>query len=123
MPRRRRQLAGVKVRLDRERLREMRNDPGPARQTAKALNAAACAIIRRGDGFGPRKAFLSDVAAQVGVPMRRLAPIAAQLNNLGLVVLARADLVGAMDPARVAASEIELEPSGARFNFLEVDDC
>lgn len=41
-----------------------------------------------------------------------------RLHKAGLLVLARADLVAAMPPRKVAASEIELGPRGPTFNFI-----
>ncbi|HEX7095158.1 MAG TPA: hypothetical protein VF183_04710 [Acidimicrobiales bacterium] len=120
--RRRRGLGAVKVQLDRERIAEMREDPrGFYRGAADRVNRAACAIVGRGDGFG-RKAFLADVAAEVGVPMKRLGPMLAAWNNLGWVDLSRADLVGGMDAKKVKDSELEVEGklgSLGRFHFVE----
>lgn len=121
--RRRSQLGAVKVTLDRERLREMRSEPAAAKRTAKGIKAAACELVHRAEVQGKRKVFLSDIAAEVGLPMKRLAPIVASLHNLGLITLVRADLPAAMDQRKLAASEIELESTGARYHFVEVDGC
>ena len=83
---------------------------------ADRINADARALLGTPAAFGPRKVFLSEV----------LGPVAAQdmadverLRRAGLVMCARADLVSAMDPALVAASEWRLD--GATFHFLVVE--
>lgn len=115
-----RDLGVVHVTYDRERIEEMRERPEFYRKAADKVNEAACEIVKRGDGWGARKAFLSDVANAVGTPMRRLAPMVTAWNNLGWVSLSRADLVAAMDEKKVADSEVVLGKH-ASFHFLEVD--
>lgn len=105
----------------------MRAEPTFFRRSAKSMIGAACRISRRGGAWGwsRRKVFLSDVAHEIGVPMKRLAPMLVHFNNLGWIGLARADLVGGMDPKKVRDSEIDLD-GRTTFHFLEVDpdqDC
>ncbi len=66
--------------------------------------------------FGPRKVYLRAVLDTTSA--EDLA-ILDQLRRAGLVILARADLVGAMDPALVAASHVRL--AGADFHFLVLE--
>lgn len=76
------------------------------------------------DRFGPDKVFLSALAAAVQAHPERPPALTGELfrqwllaaNRRGLVTLARADLVGAMDAERVAASE--LVSDGAAFHFV-----
>jgi hypothetical protein len=88
---------------------------------AEAVRRAADAVV---DGwFGDRKVFVSAVWDQLRHEPRwaelGLAGFKAQLlaaHRAGELSLARADLVAAMDPALVAASEITAD--GASFHFL-----
>lgn len=84
---------------------EMRDEPRWKR-TADTVNAAADRVIARGAGFGG-KAFISDVASEVGMPLERLAPLLLRFRQAGWVELDRADLVAALDPAKVKASELD----------------
>lgn len=84
---------------------EMREEPRWKR-TADSVNAAASKIVARGDGFGG-KAFIVDVAREVRLPLERLGPLLLRFRQAGWVELDRADLVGAMDPATVRASELD----------------
>ena len=70
----------------------------------------------RGVRFGPRKVFLSSIVDTHDPTTRR---VLLALHRDGLIKLARADLVAAMDPRLVQASEIQTD--GATFHFL-VDD-
>jgi len=96
-------------------------DPGPPEPFAEAVRRAAGAVV---DGwFGDRKVFVSAVWDQLRRAPRwaalGLAGFKAQLvvaHRAGELSLARADLVAAMDPALVAASEIAVD--GASFHFL-----
>lgn len=80
--------------------------------------------LRAPDRFGPDKVFLSALAAAVQAHPERPPALTGELfrqwllaaNRRGLVTLARADLVGAMDAERVAASE--LVSDGAAFHFV-----
>ena len=126
--RRRRALAGVRVDVDLERVAEMRDNPGFYRGAADKVVKAACRLSERGEAWGSvhgvRKVFLSDLARETHTPMARLARLLVPWSNLGWVSLARADLVGKMDPRKVADSEIEIGDS--RVNFIEIEprkDC
>ena len=124
MKRRRAGLGVVQVRVDRDRVAEMRERPEFYKKAAGEVVKAACRVVKRGDAFGGRRVFISDVAAEVGLPVKRLAPLLATWQRLGWVELVRADFRGAMDPAKVDASEIDNGVS--RFNFVAVDpkrDC
>ena len=70
-----------------------------------------------GTFFGDRKVFLSTVP---GVDVRDLEwrALLDELRRAGLLIFARADLVAAMDPALVAASEWNMD--GATAHFLVV---
>jgi hypothetical protein len=88
---------------------------------AAAVLRAADAVV---DGwFGDRKVFVSAVWDQLRRDPRwaerGLAGFKADLvaaHRAGELTLARADLVAAMDPALVAASEIAVD--GASFHFV-----
>jgi hypothetical protein len=78
---------------------------------------ALAAIARRPDAaFGERKVFLGALGVDWTLPDHRAALIA--MARSGVVRLARADYVAAMDPALVAASEVDL--GGATAHFLEI---
>ncbi len=66
--------------------------------------------------FGPRKVFLRAVLDTTST--EDLATLD-QLRRMGLVVLSRADLVAAMDPALVRDSAVRL--AGADFHFLVLE--
>jgi hypothetical protein len=83
------------------------------------VNVIVCDLVRRGEGFGDRKAFISDVANKIGIPMKRFGPMLAHMNNLGWVWLARLDLPQGQSPQKVLDSEIEIEGVGARFHLIE----
>lgn len=92
------------------------NTPDALRHLAVQIlaDAAAPGCVR----FGERKIFLSTIP---GIDLGDAA-CRAQLDELrrsGLLRFARADLVAAMDPALVAASEWQLD--GASYNFLVVE--
>jgi hypothetical protein len=89
---------------------------------ADAVQSAAAAAAPDG-WFGDRKVFVSAVWDQLRTHGRwaalALDDFKARLlaaHRAGALTLARADLVAAMDPARVAASEIAAD--GASFHFL-----
>ncbi len=69
--------------------------------------------------FGPRKVFLGTIP---GLDLQDAAGMAdlATLLRCGLLSFARADLVGAMDPELVEASEWRLDIS--TFHFLVLPD-
>src|SRR5687767_4134409 len=86
------------------------------RMFADNLLADARALLDTPAAFGPRKVFLSALLGEVkGQDMSELDA----LRRTGLLQFARADLVSAMDPQMVAASEWELD--GATYHFLVVE--
>lgn len=64
--------------------------------------------------FGPRKVFLCAVADVLDPD--EVATLV-DLHRKGLIVLSRADLVGAMDPKLVSASELNVA-GYAQFHFI-----
>lgn len=105
--------------VDLEMVRRMRDRPDFYRPKADRVNDIARRLIAQGKGFGGRKAFLADVAGQLGYTTRDMAATFLAWNNLGWVELARADLPGSFDASKVAASEIRT--GDATYNFLVVD--
>ncbi|HEX3478152.1 MAG TPA: hypothetical protein VHT91_24190 [Kofleriaceae bacterium] len=105
---------------------EERPEERPEREDAPAPFAEA--VLRAADAvvdgwFGDRKVFVSAVWDQLRRDPRwaglGLAGFKAELvaaHRAGALTLARADLVAAMDPAQVAASEIAVD--GASFHFI-----
>jgi|GEM_PF-2077420 len=96
-------------------------DAPPASTFARDVKRAAAAV--RDGRFGDRKVFVSAVWDELRQEPRwatlALDDFKARLfaaHGAGELTLARADLVAAMDPALVAASEIEV--SGASFHFV-----
>lgn len=92
--------------------------------TASQVNEAAMAVIRVGDGWGDRKAFICDVydAVRALRPALSLAAFKAmlpELNQRGGVSLSRADLVEAMDADKVRRSQVV--DLGSEFHFVRVD--
>lgn len=85
---------------------------------AAKVEACARRQAAAGQGFGQRKAFISRVAAELGLPVSRLAPLLVLWQAAGLISLCRADLVGAMDAATVEASEVC--NLNASFHFIVV---
>lgn len=81
-----------------------------------AVDDLRSAARSRGVRFGPHKVFLSSIVDTHDPTTRR---VLLALHRDGLIKLARADLVAAMDPRLVQASEIQT--AGATFHFL-VDD-
>jgi hypothetical protein len=100
----------------------------PAAAASSSPASFADAVLRAADGvvdgwFGDRKVFVSAVWDQLRRDPRwaglGLAGFKAELvaaHRAGALTLARADLVAAMDPALVAASEIAVD--GASFHFV-----
>lgn len=78
-------------------------------ESAERLLAAA----KHGVRFGDRKVFLGSIANLKDPTTRR---VIAALYRDGLIQLARADLVAAMDPKLVSSSELTTD--GATFHFL-----
>lgn len=70
-----------------------------------------------GTYFGSRKVFLSTIPG-IDLADPECVAMLDELRRAGLLEFARADLVAAMDPALVAASEWRLP--GATFHFLVV---
>lgn len=118
-------LGAVHTTIDLDYVREMSGERAPFfRDTAKSLIKAGCRILDDGEGWGDRKIFLSDLSKAVGIPVKRLGPLMANLSSAGLVNTARADLVAAMDPRKVADSEVIVRGpygSDSSFHFLEID--
>jgi hypothetical protein len=82
---------------------------------ADALLADARDLLGTPAAFGDRKVFLAAVLGPIaGQDMTEVAA----LLGAGLLQFARADLVAAMDPELVAASEWKLD--GATFHFIVV---
>lgn len=110
-------LGAVTAKPDDDFVDEMRADPERAeyyRRTANKAREAAQRIVAEGRGFG-RKAFLADVAREMGMPMSRFAPLALSWNRLGWISLSRADLVAAMDTKKVDDSTIHWDRSEVQF--------
>jgi hypothetical protein len=70
-----------------------------------------------GTYFGDRKVFLASIPG-VDLADPEWRQLFDDLRRAGLLEFARADLVAAMDPALVAASEWRL--AGATYHFLQV---
>lgn len=81
-------------------------------EAVDALREAA----KNGERFGGRKVFLSSIVDMKDPQTRR---VLLALQRDGLIELTRADLVAAMDPKLVKASELDAD--GATYHFL-VDD-
>ena len=64
----------------------------------------ARAIVAAGQGYG-RKAFICDVASALGADLATCKVFLLAAHKAGCLDLSRADLVEAMDPAKVAASD------------------
>lgn len=80
---------------------------------AKKVQEAADQIAKEGGGWmGSDKVYITDVAKRLGSSTARLAGLLLVARNKGWIDLSRADLVGAMDPTKVAASEIDYPGEG-----------
>lgn len=108
-----------------ERTEEPSSERGDALdRTLLALVQEVLPMLHAPDRFGPDKVFLSALWSAVRAHPRCPPGLAAEpfrrwllrANQRQLLTLARADLVGAMDEERVAASE--LEHDGAEFHFV-----
>lgn len=95
---------------------------------AAVRRAAARAAQTPGNVFGHRKVFIAavwdairDESAAAGLDLETFKRRLLDAHRAGLVVLARADLTGAMDADQVARSEISTD-FGSRYNFIERDD-
>lgn len=96
----------------------MHNAPAPAPWTSAVL--AVLPTLTADAKFGDRKFFLCAVADALGTtPAAISAGLMWEMRAAGVtsqVVLARADLVAAMNPDLVSASEVHLD--GATFHFV-----
>jgi hypothetical protein len=106
---------GVEAELDMELVERMRAHPENFQRGARNIQAIADEIVAERRGFG-RKAFICDVAEAMATTTARLAPTLLAYQNLGWLQMSRADLVGAMDPKKVAASTIH--SAGSEFQFI-----
>ncbi len=86
-------------------------------QFAADAQAWARQLIAAGRSFGPRKVFISDLAAAMGAAVETAKEFLLAAHRAGLLTLSRADLVEAMDPAVVAASETEFVSQFGRIEF------
>lgn len=88
--------------------------------TADRVNAAAAALAARGKSHGAftKKVYLADLADEVGIPLKRLAPMLLLFQRKGWVELQRRDLDAGDDAARVDASTVE--HAGRSVNMLVV---
>ena len=101
---------------------EVPRRPGPTDDLstfAAGVNAAAAAS--KSGRWGDDKVFISHVHRQLndGSDLTAFKRRLVEANTAGLVRLARADLVAAMDPADVRQSEAT-HPLGAEFHFVRV---
>lgn len=122
--RKQRPLGAIETRVDLERVAEMRERPAFFGEVAQNLKAAACRIARRGDAFGDRRVFVSDLAKETDLPVKRLAPILTNLANAGLIEVARADFVGGMPFEKVRDSEVIVRyssGSASSYHFVTID--
>lgn len=99
-----------------EGLRSAQLPPG-----ATFLIDQAAHAVPKAKRFGPRKVFIADVYEQVRsrgvqIPLAAFKRELVRMHQEGNLVLARADLSSALDPASVAASEAAID--GARFHFV-----
>lgn len=96
-----------------------RRGPASIPELADAV-AGAVRTVGRDGRFGPHKVFISEVWKKVAPEARmtreEFQRALLEMNRLGLVRLARADLVAAMDRNQVAASEIL--DRGTSFHFV-----
>jgi hypothetical protein len=86
--------------------------------TADSVNAAARKIIADGRGWGDSKAYICDVASELGTTTAAIKAQLVELNRRGEISLSRADLIEAMDACKVAESH--LAHLGADFHFVQV---
>jgi hypothetical protein len=91
--------------------------PEQFRRTAERIQQTANAMAKAGEGtFGRSdKVFISEVARKLGSTTARLAPILVVARNKGWLRLARADLVGAVDPKLVKDSAVKFLNTEANF--------
>jgi len=98
-------------------------EPTPPEPPSFAGEVRRAAGAAHGGGFGDRKVFVSAVWHELrkdprwsAVTLDELKARLVAAHRAGELVLARADLVAAMDPELVAASEITTD--GASFHFI-----
>lgn len=83
---------------------------------AEAVRAALAALPADHGGRFGRKVFISTVCAALGGSAADVRGRLFAAHRAGLIELARADFVQAMNPALVAASELQVD--GATFHFV-----
>jgi hypothetical protein len=113
----------IVVRIDPERLQEMRERSQFYRGAATELKKAACRIAARGEAWGAsgRKVFLADLAQEMQRSVQRMSSLLVSFHRLGWLELSRADLVSAMDAAKLVESEIV--DGFSSYHFIVADDC
>ncbi len=120
--------SGRRGHVERSALRLRKNPLAPDAYdwpwVARLVNEAATATEYRW-APGTDKVFVADVFDTLesegktsGIGMEEFKEILLVLNRKGLVQLARADLVGAMDPVRVRRSEIRFVDSVSSYHFI-----
>lgn len=82
----------MRIQPARTTVAEMREKEAFYKASAEAVNHAARAVATRGGGVSPRKAWISDVADNLGLPVARLGPLLVRMQQAGWVALQRADL-------------------------------
>jgi hypothetical protein len=93
----------------------------PQPLNAESISAASVKLVKEGVVWTPgaREVLIADVAERLGIPIEEVKRAAWEAHKAGLIDLARADLVEAMDYKRVQASTIQ-GPGGATFHFVRV---
>lgn len=103
-----------------ERIDDAKERPDFFKASLARVQDAAAKLVAEGNSFGGRKVFISDIAKRLGTKPERIAGLLLVGQNQGWIRLARADLVGALDPKKTAASEVET-PFGGTVHFVVVD--
>lgn len=113
----------IVVRVDPERLQEMRERAPFYQGAADELNKAACRLSARGEAWGAsrRKVFLSDLAWEMKMSVQRMSSLLAAFHRLGWLELSRADLVSAMDAEKLVESEIV--DGNSSYHFIVAKGC
>lgn len=106
--------APYRVTIDPDELERVRAYPSDYERAIAHTLAAAKESVAAGDGFGA-KAWISDVAKRLGIPMSRFAPLIALWHAAGLISLSRLDLVAAADPAKARESQVEVFDAGSSY--------
>lgn len=102
---------------------EAKRRPAFFKQSVMKIQDAANQLQAEGAAFGGvrgHKVFIDDIARRLGSKTSRIAGLLLVGQQQGWIQLARADLVGAMDPVKVDASEITA-PTGGDVHFVVVD--